>query len=130
MRGTPSCRAVFAGSCGVTTGKNLPHSHPQPLNRLTLDSYKRPSWSTGFFVAIACMAAAMGGIMMWVEGKKVKKVEGVRPKVLERVADAEKGVLGHGHHAHKERFKEYVPPKEEKHGQVVEQPGSAATEVK
>jgi hypothetical protein len=39
--------------------------------------YTRPSWSTGLFVAMACIVAALGGIMIWREGKAVKKVEGV-----------------------------------------------------
>jgi hypothetical protein len=81
---------------------------------LIIDRYKRPSWSTGFFVAIACIVAALGGIMMWVEGKKVKKVEGVPPKVLQRVEDAEAEVNGHGHHAHGPKYKEYVPPADKK----------------
>ncbi|KAI9862682.1 MAG: hypothetical protein M1813_004178 [Trichoglossum hirsutum] len=39
--------------------------------------YTRPSWSTGLFVALACIVAAAAGIMSAVEGKKVKKIEGV-----------------------------------------------------
>lgn len=42
-----------------------------------LDRYDRPSWSTGLFVCLACIAAAIGGIMMGVEGKHVKAIEGV-----------------------------------------------------
>jgi hypothetical protein len=42
-----------------------------------LNRYNRPSWSTGLFVALACIIAAAGGIMVFVEGKKVKSVEGV-----------------------------------------------------
>lgn len=42
-----------------------------------LNRYKRPSWSTGLFVALACIVAACGGIMSFVEGKKVKSIEGV-----------------------------------------------------
>jgi hypothetical protein len=45
-----------------------------------MNRYDRPSWSTGTFVAIACIVAGLGGIMMAVEGKKVKKVEGIPPK--------------------------------------------------
>jgi hypothetical protein len=37
----------------------------------------RPSWATGLFVALGCIVAGVGGIMMFVEGKDVKKVEGV-----------------------------------------------------
>ncbi|KAH0533519.1 hypothetical protein GP486_008995 [Trichoglossum hirsutum] len=37
----------------------------------------RPPWSTGLFVALACIVAAAAGIMSAIEGKKVKKVEGV-----------------------------------------------------
>jgi hypothetical protein len=39
--------------------------------------YDRPSWATGLFVAMGCIVAGLGGIMMYVEGKAVKKVEGV-----------------------------------------------------
>jgi hypothetical protein len=37
----------------------------------------RPSWSTGLFVALACGVAGIGGIVSYIEGRKVKKVEGV-----------------------------------------------------
>jgi hypothetical protein len=60
-----------------------------------MNRYNRPSWSTGFFVAVACIVAGLGGIMMAVEGKKVKKVEGVPPKVAAVVNDAEAQIVGH-----------------------------------
>lgn len=39
--------------------------------------YDRPSWSTGLFVALACIVAGAGGIMSFIEGQHVKKIEGV-----------------------------------------------------
>ncbi|KAJ3455792.1 hypothetical protein MRS44_017274 [Fusarium solani] len=42
-----------------------------------MNRYNRPSWATGLFVGLACMVAAVGGIMMFIEGKKVKAIEGV-----------------------------------------------------
>ncbi|KAF2198136.1 hypothetical protein GQ43DRAFT_379395 [Delitschia confertaspora ATCC 74209] len=39
--------------------------------------YDRPSWATGLFVALGCIVAGLGGIMMYIEGKAVKKIEGV-----------------------------------------------------
>ncbi|KAL5427685.1 hypothetical protein PMIN06_000264 [Paraphaeosphaeria minitans] len=39
--------------------------------------HTRPSWATGLFVALGCIVAGVGGIMMHMEGKAVKKVEGV-----------------------------------------------------
>lgn len=53
--------------------------------------YERPSWATGLFVALGCGVAGAGGIMMFHEGKYVKKVEGVPiPKGYESQAtDAE-----------------------------------------
>lgn len=42
-----------------------------------LNRYDRPSWSTGLFVALACIVAACGGIMSFMEAKKVKAIEGV-----------------------------------------------------
>jgi hypothetical protein len=58
-----------------------------------MNRYNRPSWSTGLFVAIACIVAGLGGIMMGIEGKKVKKVEGVPPKVAAIIKDAEAQVV-------------------------------------
>lgn len=55
----------------------------------------RPSWATGLFVALGCIVAGIAGIMMAVEGKRIKKFEGVpqgRPQAdQERLADAERG---------------------------------------
>jgi hypothetical protein len=39
--------------------------------------YDRPSWATGLFVACGCIVAGVGGIMIYHEGKLVKRVEGV-----------------------------------------------------
>ncbi|GAB7358032.1 hypothetical protein MBLNU230_g0197t1 [Neophaeotheca triangularis] len=55
-----------------------------------MDRFERPPWSTGLFVALACIIAAVGGIMSFVEGKKVKKVEGVG----ERETPAESAIDG------------------------------------
>lgn len=57
--------------------------------------YDRPSWSTGLFVCLACLVAAAAGIMMGVESKHVKAIEGVplTKRDYERLAqDAEKGI--------------------------------------
>ncbi|KAH8782883.1 hypothetical protein F5883DRAFT_537273 [Diaporthe sp. PMI_573] len=42
-----------------------------------MNRFNRPSWSTGLFVALGCIVAAVGGIVMFIEGKKVKSIEGV-----------------------------------------------------
>ena len=44
-----------------------------------LNRYDRPSWSTGFFIACACIIAGVGGYVSFKEGKKIKLVEGVNP---------------------------------------------------
>ncbi|MCJ1231912.1 hypothetical protein MMC12_008591 [Toensbergia leucococca] len=59
-----------------------------------LNRYNRPSWSTGLFVALACIVAAMAGLMMFNEGKKVKKVEGVPVPMDELVVDEEMADVG------------------------------------
>lgn len=63
----------------------------------------RPSWSTGFFVALACIVAGAGGLMSFFEGKRVKKVEGIPVKEEEVLRDVEmerrgskKGVAARG----------------------------------
>jgi hypothetical protein len=55
--------------------------------------YTRPSWATGLFVALGCIAAGVGGLMMFHEGKNVKKVEGVPSKTAEMVEDVEAHVV-------------------------------------
>jgi hypothetical protein len=60
-----------------------------------MNRYDRPSWSTGLFVGLGMVAAAVAGIMMYVDGKTVKSVEGVplSKEDLERLAqDREKGI--------------------------------------
>ncbi|CAK7272222.1 hypothetical protein SEPCBS57363_005021 [Sporothrix epigloea] len=60
-----------------------------------MNRYTRPSWSTGLFVALGCIAGALGGLGMFVEGKRVKGIEGVpltdedRTKLMR---DREKGI--------------------------------------
>lgn len=44
-----------------------------------MDRYDRPPWSTGLFVALACIIAGVGGVVSFVQGRKVKRVEGVAP---------------------------------------------------
>ena len=42
-----------------------------------MSRYTRPSWGTGLFVGLAMIAGSLGGIGMFTEGKKIKRVEGV-----------------------------------------------------
>jgi hypothetical protein len=75
-----------------------------------LNRYKRPPWSTGTFVALACIVAACGGIMAFIEGKHVKAIEGipVSEKDQERLKrDRELGIT------HFNNIKD-APPKEKK----------------
>ena len=39
--------------------------------------FTRPSWATGFFISIGCVVAIIAGITVFIEGSKVKKVEGI-----------------------------------------------------
>ena len=57
-----------------------------------LNRYNRPSWSTGLFVALACIVAGLGGLMCFNEGKRIKKVEGIPVKEEEVLKDVEQGV--------------------------------------
>ncbi|KAF7934263.1 uncharacterized protein EAE97_008623 [Botrytis byssoidea] len=78
-----------------------------------LNRYDRPSWSTGLFVALACMVAAAGGIMSFVEAKKVKAIEGVPVTEEDRERlrmDRELGVL------HYNNIKDEGPKEKEKEG--------------
>ncbi|PSS03846.1 hypothetical protein BD289DRAFT_358624 [Coniella lustricola] len=76
-----------------------------------MNRYTRPSWSTGLFVALGCIVAAVGGILMFVEGKKVKGIEGVplTDRDRERLArDRELGIT------HYNNIKDKAPVEEEK----------------
>jgi hypothetical protein len=43
----------------------------------------RPSWATGTFIGLGCAVSLFAGLMMWWEGRKVKKIEGPVIKVVE-----------------------------------------------
>lgn len=60
-----------------------------------MDRYTRPSWATGFLVAIACVLGMVGGLVIFLEGRAVKSVEGVplTERDLEKLArDRELGI--------------------------------------
>lgn len=44
----------------------------------------RPSWATGTFIALGFGVSLLAGVMMWWEGRKVKKIEGPMVVVVER----------------------------------------------
>jgi hypothetical protein len=70
--------------------------------------YDRPTWATSLFVAIGCIVAGVGGIMVMLEGKRVKSYEGVpvSAKDQERLRrDRELGIV------HYNNLKD-EPPKE------------------
>ena len=71
------------GLCGIMWGMNR---------------YDRPSWATGFLVAIACVVAMVGGYVEFSEGKKVKAVEGVPLKQRDQDRLARDEELGIPHY--------------------------------
>lgn len=77
-----------------------------------MNRINRPSFAVGLFVGLAMVVAAMGGLMMFFEGKRVKKVEGVpvTEQDLERLArDKELGIVHYNNISDKK-------PKEKDHG--------------
>ena len=54
--------------------------------------FTRPSWSTGLFVALACIVAGLGGLMCFVEGKKIKAIEGIPVSEAEELKQIENDV--------------------------------------
>lgn len=53
-----------------------------------LNRFTRPGWVTGFLVSIACIVGIVAGIVVFREGKKIKKVEGIPVQVE---GDVERG---------------------------------------
>nr|DAC85238.1 TPA_exp: alpha-L-rhamnosidase [Monilinia laxa] len=83
-----------------------------------LNRYDRPSWSTGLFVALACIVAACGGIMSFMEAKNVKAIEGVPVSDVDReklANDRELGIV-HFNNIKDEKPKEKGEKKKEKEG--------------
>jgi hypothetical protein len=72
-----------AALCGIMWGMNR---------------YDRPSWATGFLVAIASIIAMVGGLVMFLEGKKVKSIEGVPLTERDREKLAQDRELGIPHY--------------------------------
>jgi hypothetical protein len=62
-----------------------------------MNRFDRPSWSTGLFIALACIVSGVGGILSFIEGRKIKRIEGVQPDPVEieemrkQLGEAEKG---------------------------------------
>ena len=56
-----------------------------------LNRYNRPSWSTGLFIALASIIAGLGGLMCFLEGKKIKAIEGIPVQEEEKLRDIEEG---------------------------------------
>lgn len=48
-----------------------------------MNRFDRPSWSTGLFIALACIVSGIGGILSFTEGRKIKRIEGVQPDPVE-----------------------------------------------
>jgi len=42
-----------------------------------LNRFNRPSWATGLFITTGCLVAIIAGIVVFIEGSKVKKIEGI-----------------------------------------------------
>ncbi|KAH7357129.1 hypothetical protein BKA65DRAFT_496236 [Rhexocercosporidium sp. MPI-PUGE-AT-0058] len=47
--------------------------------------FDRPTWSTGTFIGLGCGVSLLAGVMMWWEGRKIKKIEGPIVKVVDAV---------------------------------------------
>jgi hypothetical protein len=45
----------------------------------------RPSWATGTFIGLGCGVSLLAGLVMWWEGRKVKRIEGPVVKVVDVV---------------------------------------------
>jgi len=58
------------------------------------DRITRPSWGAGTFIGLGCASAMAAGILTWVEGRKVRKIEG--PMVQVEGRDKGGAVDGNG----------------------------------
>ena len=63
-----------------------------------MNRYDRPSWATGFLIGIGMVIAMVGGYVIFREGKKVKRIEGVPLKERDRERLARDKELGIPHY--------------------------------
>ena len=56
-----------------------------------LNRFTRPPWVTGFLISIGCVVAIIAGLVVFFEGKKIKKIEGIPVQEEEVRGDVEKG---------------------------------------
>lgn len=56
-----------------------------------LNRFTRPPWVTGFLICIAFTVAIIAGLIAFLEGKKIKKIEGIPVPEREGEGDVEKG---------------------------------------
>jgi Protein of unknown function (DUF2985) len=79
--------------------------------------HNRPSWCVGLFITLGCLTGIFAGILVFIEGSKVKKAEGIPIQeydVLESIEDY------HERKAKEEAKEEKKHHKEEKHHQKEE----------
>ncbi|KIW99667.1 uncharacterized protein Z518_11080 [Rhinocladiella mackenziei CBS 650.93] len=78
--------------------------------------FNRPEWGTGLFITLGCLVAIFAGVLVFVEGSKVKKIEGIPIQeydVLESVEDYQerkakedkKGAKKQARHEHHHHFR-------------------------
>lgn len=78
--------------------------------------FTRPSWTTGLFITLGCLTGIAAGIVTFIEGSKVKKVEGIPVEeydVLESIEDYHARKEKEDEKVHKHEVKQHK--KEEKH---------------
>jgi Protein of unknown function (DUF2985) len=56
-----------------------------------LNRFTRPSWVTGFLISMGFIVGIVAGLVVFIEGKKIKKVEGIPVEENEVEEDVEKG---------------------------------------
>jgi hypothetical protein len=71
--------------------------------------YNRPSWAVGLFITIGCLTGIFAGICVFIEGKKVKKAEGIPIQEYDVLESVEE------YHARKQKEDEKLAKKESKH---------------
>ncbi|POS88017.1 hypothetical protein EPUL_001244 [Erysiphe pulchra] len=61
-----------------------------------LNRFDRPGWSTGLFITLGCIVGGMGGLVSFLEAKKVKSIEGVevtQQDLAKLARDEENGIV-------------------------------------
>ncbi|CAI4219477.1 unnamed protein product [Parascedosporium putredinis] len=91
-----------------------------------MNRHVRPAWAVGFFIGVALVLGIISGIFIFLEGKRVKSIEGVELSDADKkklAEDEEQNIFHYNNNKDK-------PPKEDKKKAKAEKKAKKAAQTK